>query len=274
MAIGLVAFFSKGEDGFGIKKNFGIDFNEGTIQQLMFEDPVGVDQIRQSLRDIGLGDSLIQQFGDNNKEVIIRTYSKVDREITEKLKTDFIDNRFEVLRVERVGPSVGRELTKKTFIALALALGAICLYISWRFEFRFAVAAIVALVHDCLITIGAFSLAGREISLPVVAALLTIIGYSLNDTIVVFDRIREDLKLMKKKSYEEIINISINQTLSRTLLTSLTTLLVVGTIYFFGGEVINDFAYALLIGVMVGTYSSIFVASPILVEWHHRAGRG
>ncbi|MCK4423396.1 MAG: protein translocase subunit SecF, partial [Candidatus Omnitrophica bacterium] len=168
----------------------------------------------------------------------------------------------------------GRELTKKTFIALALALGAICLYISWRFEFRFAVAAIVALVHDCLITIGAFSLAGREISLPVVAALLTIIGYSLNDTIVVFDRIREDLKLMKKKSYEEIINISINQTLSRTLLTSLTTLLVVGTIYFFGGEVINDFAYALLIGVMVGTYSSIFVASPILVEWHHRVGRG
>jgi len=272
IVLGLAGFFSKGEKGFGIKKNFGIDFTTGTIQQLVFNEPVNIDKLRGSLKDIGLGDSLIQQFGDD-KEVIIRTYPNVHEDILKKLRTDFGADQFEVLRVEMVGPSVGRELTKNTFIALALALGAICLYISWRFEFRFAVAAIVALVHDCLITIGAFSITGREISLPVVAALLTIIGYSLNDTIVVFDRIREDLKIMKKETFDKVVNISINQTLGRTVLTSLTTLLVVGTIFFFGGEVINDFAFALMIGVVVGTYSSIFVASPILVEWHYRIGK-
>ena len=146
----------------------------------------------------------------------------------------------------------------------------ILIYISWRFEFKFAVGAIVALFHDVLITVGIFSLLNKEISLAIVAALLTIVGYSLNDTIVVFDRIREDLAIMRGKSYEKIINASINQTLSRTIITSVTTLMVVICLFVLGGEVIRDFAFALMIGVIVGTYSSIFVASPVLIEWHSR----
>jgi preprotein translocase SecF subunit len=161
-------------------------------------------------------------------------------------------------------------LTAKTASALLFALLGICIYISLRFEFRFAIAAIAALFHDVLIAAGALSLTGREFSVPVIAALLTVVGYSVNDTIVVFDRIRENLRLMRKSKYEEIINVSINQTLSRTLLTSLTTLLVVSALFFLGGAVINDFAFVLLVGLIVGTYSSVFVASPILVDWRRK----
>jgi len=173
-----------------------------------------------------------------------------------------------------VGPKIGGELKRQALKAAAFAIVAILIYISWRFEFRFAVGAVLALLHDALITLGALAITGRQISLPVVAAILTILGYSLNDTIVVFDRIRENMRLLRREEFSKIVNTSINQTLSRTLLTSLTTLLVVVCLFVIGGEVIKDFAFALLVGIVVGTYSSIFVASPLLLAWpQHRRRR-
>lgn len=261
IVVGLTAFALRGE------KNFGIDFTGGSLQQFRFQRPVAADSLRGALGEIGLGESLIQHFRGGD-EIIIRSGIDTHQEIQQKFEEVFRDNRFELLRRENVGPAVGRDLRRKAVWALLYAMISILLYIGFRFEFRFAVSAIVALFHDVLVTVGLFSLTGRELSLPVIAALLTIVGYSLNDTIVVFDRIREETKLMRKADFKTVVNTSINRTLSRTLLTSLTTLLVVVALYLFGGEVINDFAFALLIGVVVGTYSSIFVASPILVDWH------
>lgn len=265
IVVGLIAFALRGE------KNFGIDFTGGTLQQFRFQRPVAADSLRGALGEIGLGESLIQHFGGGN-EIIIRTDVDTHQEISQKFEEAFRDNKFELVRREKVGPAVGRDLRRKAFLALLYAMIGICLYITFRFKFKFAISAIVALFHDVLVTIGFFGLMGRELSLPVIAALLTIVGYSLNDTIVVFDRIREETKLMRKADFGTVVNTSINRTLSRTLLTSLTTLLVVMSLYIFGGEIINDFAFALLIGVVVGTYSSIFVASPILVDWHEKRG--
>jgi len=262
----LIGFTSLALRGRG---NLGIDFAGGSLQEFRFERPVSTDRIRKALREIELGDSPIQQYKDK-RDILIRTGADTANKIIAKFKTEFSENSFKILRVETVGPAVGKDLTAKAFSALLFALLGICIYISLRFEFRFAIAAIIALFHDVLIAAGALSLTGREFSVPVIAALLTVVGYSINDTIVVFDRIREDLRLMRKSKYEEIINTSINQTLSRTLLTSLTTLLVVSALFFLGGAVINDFAFVLLIGVVVGTYSSVFVASPILLDWRRR----
>jgi preprotein translocase SecF subunit len=253
---------------------FSIDFAGGTLLQIQFERDLSVQEIRNSLDTIGWGDAEIQRFGEG-KEFLIRVKkqevgTRVGDQIKEAMTRDFPDNKFEVRRQEKVGPKIGEELKGKAVLAILYAMIGILIYISWRFEFKFAVGAIAALFHDVLITVGIFSLLNREISLAIVAALLTIVGYSLNDTIVVFDRIREDLALMRGQSYEAIINASINQTLSRTIITSLTTLVVVICLYILGGEVIRDFAFALMIGVIVGTYSSIFVASPVLIEWHGR----
>ena len=247
--------------------NLGIDFAGGTLQEFRFTEPISVDRVREALKDIDLGDSSIQQYKDK-RDILVRTYADTENKIVDKFKTEFFGNSFQILRVEKVGPAVGRDLTGGAIRALVFALIGICIYISVRFKFRFAIAAIIALFHDVLIAAGALSLTGREFSVPVIAALLTVLGYSINDTIVVFDRIREDLRLMRKAGYQQIVNVSINQTLSRTILTSLTTLLVVSALFFLGGQVINDFAFVLLVGVIVGTYSSIFVASPILVDWH------
>jgi len=263
ITVGIFAFVTKGE------KNFGIDFTGGTLQQFKFEEPLLLDDARDSLSEIGLGASPMQQFGDN-REVIIRTFADTSDSVIDKFKEVFKDNPFEVLRIEKVGPAIGKDLREKALWALFYAMIGICIYISFRFEFKFALAAIIALLHDVLISVGALAISGREISLPIVAALLTIVGYSINDTIVVFDRIREGRRLMRKSDYKTIINTSINQTLSRTLLTSLTTLLVVVALFLFGGEVINDFAFVLIVGVLVGTYSSIFIASPILLDWPGR----
>jgi len=251
-----------------------IDFSGGTLLQIQFEGDLSVEEVRNSLDKIGWGDSEIQKFGQGS-EFLIRVKkqtagTQVGDQIKNALTKDFPDNKFEVRREEKVGPKIGQELKGKALRAIFFALILILIYISWRFEFKFAVGAIVALFHDVLITVGIFSLLNKEISLAIVAALLTIVGYSLNDTIVVFDRIREDLAIMRGKSYEKIINASINQTLSRTIITSLTTLMVVICLFALGGEVIRDFAFALMIGVIVGTYSSIFVASPVLIEWHSR----
>jgi len=176
-------------------------------------------------------------------------------------------DKFEVRRVEIVGPKVGKDLRQKGINAMRIAMIGILLYITWRFEFRYAIGAIIALIHDVIITVGVFSLLDKEFTLPIIAALLTIIGYSLNDTIVVFDRIRENIRKTRKQSLREIINSSINQVLSRTVLTSVTTLLVVLALFFLGGAVIHDFAFALLVGILIGTYSSVFIASPTILAW-------
>ena len=252
--------------------NYGIDFTGGVLQQYKFREAIPVEDIRRSLSEIGVGGIPIQRFADK-KEILIRTTEDNSKEVMAKFEEKFKDNTFEVMRIEKVGPSIGKDLRGKAIKAVIFAMVGICIYISFRFEFRFAVAAIAALLHDVLICLGAIALTGRELSIPVVAALLTIVGYSINDTIVVFDRIREDRKLMRKATYKEIINTSINQTLSRTLLTSLTTLMVVLALYFLGGEVINDFAFVMLVGVITGTYSSIFIASPILIDWPSKRAR-
>jgi len=250
--------------------NYGIDFAGGTLVQLKFKDVADIGKIRSSLKGIDLGESVIQQYGSPH-EVMIRveksseSMKNLSDLIKEGLAREFGKDAFIVERVEVVGPQVGHDLRKKALFALLYAMIGVLIYITFRFEFRFAVGAIVALVHDVMITVGVFSLLNKEFTLPIIAAILTIVGYSLNDTIVVFDRIRERFAMKRKEAYEETINRSINETLSRTLLTSLTTLFVVVILLVLGGEVIHDFAFALTVGVAVGTYSSIFIASPVLV---------
>jgi len=267
--IGIVSLISHG----GPK--YGIDFTGGTSLKLRFEMPVNVGEVRSILSGIGLGNSEIKEFAIGN-ELLIRLQQQDDIEAVskralEEIATKLADNKFELLSQDTVGPRIGSELRNDAIKAILISLILILIYISWRFEFKFAVGAVAALFHDVLITLGIFSLLNLEISLAVVAAFLTIIGYSLNDTIVVFDRIRENLKIMRREEYPKIFNFSINQTLSRTLLTSLTTFVVVVILFFFGGEVIHTFSFALVVGIIVGTYSSIFIASPVVVEWYLRS---
>lgn len=252
--------------------NYGIDFAGGTLVELKMPRAVDIQEVRSALKGIGMGDSIIQHYGSEDEVLIrmMRASSGVEGfegEIIKTLEPIFGEGSIELRRTEVVGPQVGAALRKQATLAVVYALIGILIYITVRFEFRFAVAAIIALVHDVMITLGAFALTNKELSLPVVAAFLTIVGYSLNDTIVVFDRIRENLKVFRREGYEVVVNRSINETLSRTLLTSLTTMIVVVALFFLGGEVIHDFAFALLVGVVVGTYSSIFVASPVLIFW-------
>jgi len=261
IVVGLATFAVRGQ------KNFGLDFTGGSLVQLKFAKPISAEEGRRALKEIGLAESIIQQF-DKDRGIIVRSYKDAARPIIDKFTRGFEVE--EVQRQEMVGAVVGRDLRKAALLALGFAMIGVLIYISWRFEFMFACAAIIALFHDVLITVGILAISGKELNLPIIAAFLTIVGYSLNDTIVVFDRIRENLKLTSKMAYQEIINQSINQTLSRTLLTSLTTLVVVLGLFFMGGEVIHDFAFAMIVGILVGTYSSVFVASPILVEWKRR----
>ena len=254
---------------------YGIDFAGGTLVQLQFKSPPDIEVIRDGLKTIGLGESTIQEFG-SKKDILIRVerseekLEAVGAMIKRSLSGEFNIDEITLERVEMVGPKVGRDLREKALLSILYAIIGIVIYISWRFEFQYAIAAIIALIHDVLVTMGAFSIFDKEFTLVIIAAFLTIIGYSLNDTIVVFDRIRENLRRRGKSSLSEIINSSINQTLSRTLLTSGTTLLVVVALFFFGGEIIHDFSFALLVGVFVGTYSSIFIASVFLVYWASR----
>ena len=253
----------------------GIDFQGGVLLQVQFEKPIEAERIRDTLGEMGLGDAEILHFG-GNREAIIRVKEQVGGDdlagsILEALNGANPDNTADVRRQELVGPKVGQELRSKATNAIIIALILILGYISLRFEFKFAVGAVAALIHDVLITLGMFSLTGREISLPVIAAFLTIVGYSLNDTIVIYDRIRENRRKHYGKSFVDIVNTSLNNSLSRTVVTSLTTLMVVIILFVFGGDVIKDFAFALMVGVIVGTYSSIYVASPLVVEWQVHA---
>ncbi|MZG31015.1 MAG: protein translocase subunit SecF [Nitrospinae bacterium] len=255
---------------------YGIDFSGGTLVQLQFKTAPDLEVIRDGLKSIGLGESTIQEFG-TKRDILIRVQRSEEKleavgsRIRNSLGEKFNKADITVERVEMVGPKVGRDLREKALLSILYAIIGIVIYISWRFELQYAIAAIIALVHDVLVTMGAFSILDKEFTLVIVAAFLTIIGYSLNDTIVVFDRIRENLRRKGKNTLTQIINASINQTLSRTLLTSGTTLLVVVALFFFGGEIIHDFSFALLVGVLVGTYSSIFIASVFLVFWDSRS---
>lgn len=251
---------------------FGIDFSGGTLVQLQFKTPPDIDNIRDGLKSIGLGDSAIQEFGSEN-DILIRVQrfeeklEEVGSQVKDSLKDNFSLDDVTVERVEMVGPKVGRDLREKALLSILYAVIGIVVYISWRFEFQYAIASIIALAHDVLVTMGAFSLADKEFTLVIVAAFLTIIGYSLNDTIVIFDRIRENMRRRGKTPFIELINTSINQTLSRTILTSGTTLLVVLALFFLGGAIIHDFSFALMVGVCIGTYSSVFIASVFLIYW-------
>jgi len=251
--------------------NYGIDFAGGTIIQVKFSTPFTIDKIREALRPLGLQGAIIQEYGQG--EILIRIAAGASEptglsdRVAQSLKGALGEKSVEMRRVEMVGPKVGQDLTRKALLAIFFSWVGMLLYIAWRFEFRFGLGAILALVHDTIITVGAFSILNKEFDLTIVAALLTIIGYSINDTIVVFDRIRENMRKDPKKDLAAVINESVNQTLSRTILTSLTVILVVVVLFFFGGAVIHDFAFPLLVGVTVGTYSSIFIASPLVLVW-------
>lgn len=248
---------------------YGIDFAGGTLVQVKFEKAPDVGQIRDALAEKGLGSSVIQSQGEDKVAVRIKSgegqAETISDDVFAILAEKFGEKNVSLELVEMVGPQVGADMRRKGVSSILYAMVGILIYITLRFQFRFALGAIAALVHDITITIGIFSLFDKEFTLPVIAAILTIIGYSLNDTIVVYDRIRENIRRTPKEKLALVVNASINQTLSRTILTSGTTLIVVACLFVLGGEVIHDFSFALLVGVVVGTYSSIYIASPILL---------
>ena len=241
-----------------------IDFTGGTVAQVKFNEPIKIINLRMKLSDYGFKGAEIVEFGSPDEVLIKTQFSGSTSDISDKLKTALGDN-FLLRRVESVGPKIGKELQTDALKAIGLALLLILVYITFRFDSYYAIGSVIALIHDVLITLGIFSLLNYEINLSIVAAFLTIVGYSLNDTIVVFDRIRENFPKYMKKNIDEVVNISLNETLKRTVITSFTTLMVVAILFIWGGPVINRFAFALIIGVLIGTYSSLFVASPVMV---------
>ena len=256
----ILSFTSKG-------LNWGIDFSSGYIIQLKFSDDIEIEDVRNKFIEHGVEDSVIQYFG-SNKEVIIKL--KEDTEFNKESVNEFLikslktDHNFQILKLEFVGSQIGSELRDKGEWAMLIALFSILLYIGLRFEFLYGIGAIIALIHDVIITLGFFSITQLQFDLSVLSAVLAVIGYSLNDTIVVYDRIRENSRVTRQDSYEETLNISINQTLSRTIITSLTTLFVLLSLLLLGGIAVEYFAIAMIVGILVGTYSSIFIASTSL----------
>ncbi len=260
--VSLILIFFKG-------LNFGIDFKGGTLIELRVDSKIiGIADIRSSFSNINLGDLNVKQFGKEGDYLIKFEKKNFDDKNNIKTIKENVKNKLQTdvnfRRVENVGPKVSAELLNSGLLAIALALGAMLFYIWVRFEWQFSVGSILAIFHDVLITIGLFSFLSLEINLSIVAAVLTIVGYSMNDTVVIYDRIRENLSKFSSSKIEEITNTSINETLSRTIITSLTTLLALVSIFVLGGEILRGFALAMIIGVIIGTYSSIFVASPIL----------
>ncbi len=270
--LGLFALFQISTGG----GKLGIDFAGGAALQLKFDQPIQIDTARRALEDGGIKGAELQEIVSGNK-LIIRlkrrdiTKENTRAEIKKIFSSSFSGNNFIIESSTEIGPTIGKKLQGDAINAIIFSLVLIISYIAYRFEFRFGIAAAIATFHDVFIVLGLFFVMQKEITLLVVTALLTIAGYSLNDTVVVFDRIRENLKKRtKKESYEEAINKSINDNLSRTLITSLTTFLAVAALYFFGGEVIHDFALAILLGVVIGTYSSWYIASALIVTWHKK----
>jgi preprotein translocase subunit SecF len=259
--LSIIVFLTKG-------LNLGVDFKGGTVIEMKLSEPYSSEKIRNSLLKINLGDVSVKEFGSDRE--FLATIERKGKNnnfvgsIKKHLEKD-LNKKFDFRRVEVVGSKISKELTRDGIYSVVLALFLMLLYIWFRFEWQFSLGSILALLHDVIITIGAFSLVGFEFNLSIVAAILTIVGYSMNDTVVIYDRIREFLKIDDKQNIEELINDAINSTLSRTLKTSTTTLLALISIYLFGGEILKGFSFALIWGVLIGTYSSIFVAAPILV---------
>ena len=254
--------------------NYGIDFTGGTAIRLKFSHDISIGEFRSSLGKIGLAGAEIKNFGVGD-EVLIRIQeqekgSKIVDDIKTRLAADFPQNPFEVRGVEKVGPKIGSELRRAAVWAMLIAMALILVYITLRFELKYAVGCVVPLFHDVLVTLAFLSFLNYEISIQIVGALLTIIGYSLNDTIVTFDRVRENLKILRRETLERILNISVNETLSRTIITNFTVLMVVIILFAFGGDVIRSFAFALLVGSITGTYSTVYVAGPLVLEWAKR----
>jgi preprotein translocase subunit SecF len=272
--IGLVAVVQIGRGA----ANLGIDFAGGTAVQLNFDQAVRIEEARQALKSNGLGDAELQEFGQDNKLLVrVKASTTIEEKTAERVvavfNKEFPGNPFVVDASTEIGPTIGKKLQEDAIIAIAISFAGIILYIAARFELRFGVAAALATFHDVLAVLGAFYLLDKEITLLVVTALLTLAGYSLTDTVVVFDRIRENLRMRRRETEEVTVNNAVNQVLSRTIVTSLTVVLVLIPLTLAGGEVLHDFSLALLWGVIFGTYSSVFVASPLLLLWPGAAGR-
>ena len=251
--------------------NYGVDFKGGTLIELRSSDTnLNISDLRKSFSKLQLGDVIVKKFGNDNDYVVkFEKKQSVEENFIEKIKLELtkdLGNIIDFRRVESVGPKVSAELLKSGVIAIALSLGAMLVYIWVRFEWQFSLGAIAAVFHDVIITLGFFSLFNFEINLSIVAAVLTIVGYSMNDTVVIFDRVRENLKKFSDIKIFELTNISINETLSRTIITSVTTLLALTSIFVFGGAILKGFSFAMILGVIIGTYSSIYIANPILVK--------
>ena len=262
IGVGLFSFFQKKEAA------YGIDFAGGQVQEYRFQKPVKAQELRDIFTANGIENLVIQGFEKNPEDIIVRSAEDTDAAVIKVLKEKMPDNSFEIMRIEKVGPIVGKALRKRAVYAIIFALGGILAFVGFRFHhFDFATAGVIALLHDVVITLGMLSLLGRQVDLLVITALLTIAGYSINDTIIIYDRVRENTTKLRKTKLRDILNLSINQTLSRTILTTLTTLLVVISLYLFGGEVLNTFALSLIIGFVAGTYSTIFIATPLVLAW-------
>ena len=271
IALGIVGLVQIGRG----KANLGIDFVGGTTMQLSFKEKLPIDQARAVLEKNGFSGATLQAAGEGGRILIrLRESGGASEKVQALFKQEFpanpIDN--DSIRITEIGPAIGQDLQKQALWAVTISIIAIIIYIAFRFQFKFGVAAAIATIHDVMAVLGVFFVLHREINLLIVTALLTLAGYSLTDTVVVFDRIRENLKRSRKESLPALVNNSINEVLSRTIITSLTVVLVLVPLAFFGGDVLHDFSIALLLGVLVGTYSSVFVASPILVVWAKSGG--
>ncbi len=262
IGLGMFSFFSKGA------RAYGIDFAGGQLQEYLFEKPVQVEAVREALKEIDLADASIQQFKENPRQVLIKTGVDRNDRLTAELKKKFPGEKIELMRLEKVGPVAGKHLKDKAVKALLWSLAGILVYVGIRFRhFNFAAAGVLAIFHDVLVACGVMALSGRQMDLLTVTALLTIAGYSINDTIVIYDRVRENSHLYRNKSLYQLINLSVNQTLGRTILTSGVTLLTVLSIFLFGGEVLGNFAFTLIVGFISGVYSTIYIASPLVLAW-------
>ena len=266
----LIALFVKGP-------NLGVDFAGGTVVQLKFQQKVAIPDIRRALETVGLGTAVIQDFGEQgSNEYLVRLdktsgeIGAMSEQIKKALSNQFGARNFELRRIESVGPKVGEDLRFRGVMSVLAATVMMGVYIWLRFELRFGIGAVIALTHDILVTVGALLLANYEFDLTIVAALLTVVGYSVNDTVIVCDRIRENMRKIKRENLESIINTSINETLSRTIITTSTAIMVLVALFFLSGAVIRPFAFALLVGFFSGVYSTIFIASPVILLWEKR----
>jgi len=259
---------------------YGVDFSGGILIQIKFSKPVNISEVRNAMDAMGSKEAMVQAFGGENEYIIRLEKASEDLEALSKkiqvsLQEQFKDKSAEIRRVEVVGPKVGKDLKEKALWAVGLSFIAILIYVGWRFkQVSYGLGGIVALVHDVIVTYGAISIAGIEYSLNVMAVILTIIGFSINDTIVIFDRVREDVKKYRKEDIETIFNTAINETLGRTVLTTGTVMMVVLILFFFGGAVIHDFAFALIVGLITGTYSTVYIASPVVLLWEKYISKG